>query len=261
MFRAFFCSFILISSVALATPDSFQMTYRPGKNPRIMILAHGMGANYKIYESVDVDQTLVSFNFPDHDMFERGIPYDNTTFGTFNELIPLLMALKKYIIEEGNQEIDLYGFSAGGGAIINALAALNTQFVDESLKQLGISQEDKIKMLKAIQKGVIILDVPLKSIQELVDMSGNHDLIRLQRRYAQNDMEPIESLQNLKGLSLNMIVHFQNPDEALSNRDDYLYFEKLKNINSNGTTTMIIGSDGGHYAWHKSLWDFYKKRF
>ena len=261
MYRTLFCCFFLINASICAAQDSMQLTYRAGKSPRIMILAHGMGANFKIYESLDVDQSLISFNFPDHDMFERGIPFEQTTFGTFEELIPLLMVMKKYIIEKGNQEIDLYGFSAGGGAIINVLAALNTHRVDERLKQLGISQDDKTKMLQTVQKGVIILDVPLKSIQELVDMSGNQDLVLLQRRYAKNHMEPIDSMQDLKGLSLNIIVHFQNPDEALSNRDDYRYFERLKSVNSRGTTTLIVGSDGGHYAWHKSLWDFYKDRF
>lgn len=238
--------------------SDIHITTIPGKSPKVMILAHGMGANYKIYESVKVDQTLVSFNFPDHDCFERQIPFERTTFGTFDELIPLLHVLHQQVIQENRTEIDLYGFSAGGGAIVNVLAVLNTHRFDIQLNALGIAQADKIKMLKAVEKGIIILDVPLKSMQELIDIRGaNRDLLLVQKRYQENDMEPIEALKYLKELNLHVIIHFQNPDEALFNRDDQLYFERFKAVNPHGTTDLVIGNDGGHNAWHRSLWEFY----
>lgn len=238
----------------------FDATYTPGKSARVMILAHGMGSNHTISDAVKVDQTLVSFNFTDHDFLERGIPYEKTTFGTFDELIPLLLVMKKCVIEEDQREIDLYGFSAGGGAIVNALAALNTHRFDRRLQQIGIHQEQKTQILKAVSKGTILLDVPLKSVQELIDLRGkNRDLLIMAARYQANDMEPIEALKYLQGLTLNVIIHFQNPDEVLFNRDDDLYFERFKAVNPQGTTTLIIGNDGGHNAWHRSLWEYYNR--
>jgi hypothetical protein len=238
----------------------FDLTYARGKSARVMILAHGMGSNHTISDSVRVDQTLVSFNFPDHDFLERGIPYEQTTFGTFDELIPLLLVMKKYVIEEEQGEIDLYGFSAGGGAIVNALAALNTNRFDGRLQKIGIPAEQKTQILKAVEKGTILLDVPLKSLQELIDLRGkSRDLLIMAARYQANDMEPMEALKYLKGLTLNVIIHFQSPDEVLFNRDDDLYFERFKAVNPQGTTTLIIGKDGGHNAWHRSLWEYYSR--
>lgn len=256
MIQLFSCIFLLFLSPIWAEND-LQLTYTPGKSARVMILAHGMGGNYRIAEALQLNQTLVSFNFTDHDMFEREISFEQSTFGTFNELIPLLTVLKKCVITDGNQEIDLYGFSAGGGAIINTLAVLNTNRFDN---QLNLTQQDKLQILRAIEKGVIILDSPLKSIQELIDMRGwDSDLDLVAKRYQSNDMEPIDAVKYLKGLDLHIIVHFQNPDEALFNRDDSLFFERLKEANAKGTTTMVIGSDGGHNAWHRSLWEFYNR--
>lgn len=249
------CLLILISPVS--AEEDHHITYIPGKSSKVMILAHGMGANYKIYESVKVDQTLVSFNFPDHDFLVRGITYDQTTFGTFEELIPLLQVMKKCVIDQNHNEIDLYGFSAGGSAIINALAALNT---NHRIAEAGIDAQQKSKIVQAVENGTIILDVPLKSIQELIDLRGrSQDLLTMGSRYQSNHMEPIEALKSLKGLNLHVIIHFQNPDEVLYNRDDELYFERFKSVNPHGTTLLIVGNDGGHNAWHRTLWEFYHR--
>lgn len=254
-----FC-FILLLIDPLFAAEDLQMTYTPGKSPQMMILAHGMGSNHTISNAVKVDQTLVSFNFTDHDFFERGIPYEKTTFGTFDELIPLLLVMKKCVIEEGRGEINLYGFSAGGGAIVNALGTLNSKRFDDRLQEIGIDSHQKTQILRASEKGTILLDVPLKSLQELIDLRGkSRDLLIMAARYQANDMEPIEALKYLQGLTLNVIIHFQNPDEVLYNRDDDLFFERFKAINPRGTTTLIIGNDGGHNAWHRSLWEYYNR--
>ena len=69
-------------------------------------------------------------------------------------------------------------------------------------------------------------------------------------------MNPIDSLKFWKGLSLNVLVHFQIPDEVVSNRDDALFVETLKSFNE-GNTDVLIGSDTGHKLPHASLWEYY----
>ena len=99
----------------------------------------------------------------------------------------------------------------------------------------------------------------LKSMQEIVDYRGSHpDLEIALNRFTQNGMEPIDSMKYLEGLSLHIIVHFQVPDETLSNRDDQLFFSRLKTYNKLGTTVLIVGNDGGHLSFHQSLWNYYK---
>lgn len=223
-----------------------------------MIVAHGMGGNYTIANWIKIDKTLISFNFPDHDYSYRAIKSGKTTFGTIEEILPLIYVIKKTVVNDNHQEIDLYGFSAGGGAIINALAVLNTNRYDEALKKIGIFQKEKEQLLQAIQKGVIILDTPLKSIQEIIDFRGSSPELEIfAKRYRDNQMEPIDALKYLQGLSLHVILHFQNPDEVLSNRDDHLFFNRLKMYNKNGITRLVVGSDHGHSVPHPSLWEFY----
>lgn len=241
-------------------PYDLHFSHIPGEQPGVMITAHGSGANYTIAESVRTNKTVVTFNFPDYDQYARGVPIEQTTFGTFNEIAPLLYVIQK-CVADGHQPIELYGFSAGGGAIINALGALNSTRFDSQLALMGIGQKEKEKMLEILQKGLIILDVPLKSIREIVDFHGrNADLVIELARFKQNDMEPIDSLKYLDGLSLHVIVHFQVPDEILSNRDDELFFSRLKAYNKSGTTELVLGRDGGHLGFHQSLWNHYSNR-
>lgn len=221
----------------------------------VMIMAHGMGGNYTINELIKINKTLISFNFPDYDCFKRITDYSKATFGSVEEILPLLYVIKETILVSRLDRIDLYGFSAGGGAIVNALGALNSTRFDDALKTIGIETSEKKQMLQAILKGIIILDTPLKSIEEIMAFKGSSPELELfAKRYRQNDMVPIESLKYLQGLKLNVVVHFQKPDEILSNRDDDLFIKELKFYNSAGSTKVIIGSDTGHVPPHLSLW-------
>lgn len=230
-----------------------------------MILFHGYGANYQIADvlkkSECIDATLISFNFPDYDQHARGRDPLRATFGTIDELLPAFYVLKKYVLDGNLVSVDLYGYSAGGGALVNVIAILNTSRYDTELRQIGINESGKKRLLQAIQNGVTILDVPLKSVEELIAFRGSTPEFEvLARNYLNNHLRPIDSLESLRGLSLDVILHFQEPDEALSNRDDTLYIDKLKRANSRGTTAAVIGHDGGHSAPHYSLWQFYIKK-
>jgi hypothetical protein len=186
---------------------------------------------------------------------------NEAAFGTIKELLPAIYVLKKYIIDERMESIDLYGRSAGGGALINLIATLNSEHFNSELQQIGIGHEEKKNLLEAIQNGLVILDVPLKSVEEIIAFRGsNPELEILANHYRDNHLRPIDTIEFLKGLALNIIIHFQESDEIISNRDDQTYIEKINEVNRLGTTSVIIGNDGGHAGVHLSLWRFYSEK-
>jgi hypothetical protein len=227
-----------------------------------MVCLHGSGANYKIGSTLkeipEIKSTLISFNFPDHDLPFRSP--DSVSFGTIDELLPPLYVLKKCVIEDKLEAIDLYGFSAGGGAAINLIGVLNSNTYSDELHKIGIGPNERKQILSAIQKGLLILDTPLKSIQELIDFRGSSPQLELvAAKYKKNNFIPLESIEKLNGLNLNILVHFQDPDEILYNRDDQLYIDRLMQANELGRTIAITGKDGGHMTTHSSLWRQYAK--
>jgi hypothetical protein len=58
-------------------------------------------------------------------------------------------------------------------------------------------------------------------------------------------------------LSLRVLVYFETPDEALSNRDDALFIDRLRAFNKGGTVQAFSGNNGGHATYHKALWKAY----
>lgn len=241
------------------------LTAIPGKGSRTMICCHGFGGNYKIINSIQqaevVDATLIGFNAPEYDLSVFLDRNYKVSIGTIRELLPAFYVLKKYIIDDGLRSVDLYGFSMGGGVVINVLAALNTSVYDAELKTIGIGFCEKQTILNAIKQGIVILDSPLKSVEEIIAFRGALPVFDLvARNYRKNNLRPIDSIALLKGLSLNIIVHFQETDEILSNRDDALYIEQLKKANASGNTWVVIADDGGHNTIHRSLWKIYSQK-
>lgn len=260
-----FCLFLSSLGLINGTPFKYDLhiTSLPGTNSRILICMHGSGHNFTIAKTIKEQEltqsTLVSFNFPDHDLQEK-TDFHKATFGTIDEILPAAYVLKKYVIDQGLKSIDLYGFSAGGGALINLIAALNSTTYDKNLKAIGIGSKEKQQLLQAIQKGIVLLDAPLKSTEEIIDLRGSSDFLEtVSKQYRDHHSRPIDSLELLKGLSLNAILYFEKEDEILFNRDDELYIQRLKKANSKGSTTVIIGEEGGHLAPHPLLWQAYEK--
>lgn len=227
----------------------------------LFICMHGMGSDSTLCEVMRsnpiIPYHIVAFNFPDYGSRYR----DNvkTTFGTFDEIAPALFVLKKCIVDGGADKIHLYGFSAGGGAIINILAVLNSNHYDKSLQKLGLGHSEKQKILQSIQEGSVILEVPLKSFDEVADTFGGGEVRLLAQRAGKNGMVPIENIKKLQGLSLNCFLYFAYPDKALGNRDDAEFIKRLQNANGNGQTVAIIGKNAGHTTYHPELWTAYEK--
>ncbi|MFI5344702.1 MAG: hypothetical protein ACHQUC_10855 [Chlamydiales bacterium] len=259
-------AYLLFPFLAFAQPTEHPFDYDlhlfslAGDSQRTLICFHGYGDNYQIAQSLKdlypIKSTLVSFNFPEHDI-KQGREYDPkiASFGTIHEILPALYVMKKIVLDNALNSIDLYGFSAGGGALINLIAVLNTTTYDAELQKIGISAAEKKSLLSAIEKGVIILDTPLKSIEEIIDFRGSTEEFEiLAKHYKDNGLRPIDSLQWLKGLSLTILLHFQKHDEILSNRDDQLYIERLQATQRKEKITLILTDEGGHMTPHRLLW-------
>lgn len=255
---------ILLSSKGSMFGYDLHLSYFPDSKDRAMICCHGYGDNYEIALSLQklgcIKATLVSFNFPEYDIKQRR-SYDphTSSFGSIDEVLPALYAMK-HALEKGYTTLDLYGFSAGGGAVINILSILNSINYDAELEKIGVRAAQKNALLTAIQNGIVILDTPLKSIEEIIAHRGsNEELEILALCYRENNLRPIDSIFNLKGLSIKVLLHFQKTDEVLSNRDDDLYIERLHQVLPKESITLVIGEDGGHMTTHSSLWNQYSK--
>lgn len=256
-----------LKHIFTATPTPFnydlQIKILPSEKPdaELLICMHGMGSDSSLCELMRsnpvIPYHIVGFNFPDYGLRYRDI--SKTTFGTFDELTPALFVLKKSIVDGGADKVHLYGFSAGGGAIINLLAVLNTNRYDKSLQKLGISFTEKQKILQSIQQGSVILEVPLKSFDEIADIYGGRETQLLAQRATKNGMTPIENIRKLKGLSLKFFIYFADSDQILGNRDDSEYIRRIQNANVSGQTVAIIGKNSGHITYHPDLWQAYKK--
>ena len=246
-------------------PDyDFHYTVIKGRrSSRSLICLHGMGGNYLqaalLQENSSLDCDFISFNFPDHDL---PTPYDahQTSFGTPNEILPIVYVLKKCILEEQLPNVDLYGFSAGGGALINTIAALNSTKFDPELAKIGIAHKEKIIILAAMQKGFILLDAPLRSIEEIIAFRGHAaDLDIYQKRYVQNDMVPLEAIKRWHGLALSVLLCLPTKDEVLSNRDDQKIVDALQRENAQGKTYIIYEPiNSRHSDFHAALFAKYK---
>lgn len=249
-------------------PFNYNMwiTVIPGRdqNSDVIVFLHGYGSDYSIADILqsygEIDEHLVAFNFPDYRILERNYEPSKSVFGTIDEILPVIYILKKLVIDAQVHKIALYGFSAGGGALINTLMVLNTNRFDKQLQQLGLDKTEKQEILEALQKGWILLDAPLKSVKEIQQAISQRRKDIISQRYLSNHFEPLENLQYLNGLKLNAIIYWEVPDEALGNRFDAVYAERFKKFNPHGKTIVLEGrTKGGHSGYHTMLWRRYNQ--
>ena len=231
------------------------------QNARTMVCFHGAGSDCQIAHALRTNPVikahLVGFNFPD---YGDGFYGQQTTFGTIQELLPALFVINRCVIQGKLDAIDLYGFSAGGAALVNMIAVLNSDQYERELSWVGITQQNKKKILEAIQNGHVILECPLKSMEEVIWYRGNsHQTSQIAKQYRENNLRPIDSLKSWEGLELSVILYFQTPDEILSNRDDALFLQTLQSANRLGKTRYVTSNEGGHSGYHASLWAAYQE--
>ncbi|QLH37241.1 MAG: hypothetical protein HWD61_14750 [Parachlamydiaceae bacterium] len=85
-------------------------------------------------------------------------------------------------------------FFSRGGALINILATLNTSKYDRDLASIGINKQAKDQILQTLSRGWILLDAPLKSLDELSQIKEPMHKV-LVERYRLNEMNPIDALK------------------------------------------------------------------
>lgn len=213
----------------------------------VLLCCHGYGSNSSLAEVIKsynvVAQHLVGFNFPAYNALERTLYQE--TYGSIHELLPALHILKLLAVNAKIHKISLYGFSAGGGAVINVIGVLNCSDYNHHLKKIGIHQKEKECILAALQRGVIVLDAPIKA-----GMTPN---------YRKNKMRPLDGLQRWKGLQLRVALFIQNPDEAIPSHDNDSFVKCLCSCNPLGTNWILIADEGGHCGFHHSLWKAFNK--
>lgn len=262
-FHADAVSFNVLSYVLCGgSPFEYDLGVRviPGyyEDSDVILCCHGTGSDASIAECIDcrnvVHEHLISFNFPDYgyvpDAFQPSY-----AMGSINELLPPLWVLKQAVVKAGANVVSLYGFSSGGAAVVNLVAVLNSCRYDEELLDIGITHEDRRAILRAVRRGTILLDVPMKSLDEVLEFHGHNPYRSYDaQRYCYNDMRPIDALAGWEGLNLRVVLFFQTPDANLGNRDDKLFARRLREVNPRGVNAIVFGNEGGHCAFHPSLW-------
>ncbi len=234
----------------------------PGKNHTVLLLSHDFGRNsHSIIDRVrpNTSDTLISFNYIDHD-FTHDTGDDRTTvIATPLEIMPLLYMLKKCVIEDKISPISLYGFSLGAANIIYAIYFLATENQDDLLKKYGITSTEKSLLLEAIRKGKILLDTPFKSIDERISFLGPGEIMLMykERALAHKVLSPLETLGKLKNLGMTFLLFFDIHNEEQFNQEDSSFAKNLLDANVNGTTIIISSDNGGHNATHETLWKIY----
>ncbi len=245
-------------------PYDLHYKYIPGEYSRTIICMHGLCGNYKIAKHLisqgDIKESVVTFNFPDHSLKLDNFDPTKTTFGSLDEILPAIFVFKKVIIDCDIKNVDFYGFSAGSGALINAIKILNSSNYDQELMKIGVNSETKHKILNTIQNGFVIFDCPLKSIDEIIAFKGPSPALQfIGERYRKNGFIPIESIKSFENLSLKILLCFCANDEIISNRDDQLFADLIKKYNSLGTTIVVEDKTGKHNSYHKILWNLYRQ--
>jgi hypothetical protein len=244
------------------TPFGYDLNVRiiPGvcEHQEVILCCHGTGGDASIAEIIDLQDVvcehLIGFNFPDYG-YVAG-PYEPSfAAGSIDELLPAFWVLKKVVVDAGASVVSLYGFSSGGGAVVNLISALNCGKYDDHLLCVGITIEDKRAILQAVRRGTILLDAPMKSLDEVLEFHGINPCCSYDaQRYYRNGMRPIDALAGWEGLNLRVALFFQCPDANLGNRDDQLFIKRLRQVNPRGVNAIVLGNEGGHCAFHPSLW-------
>ena len=68
-------------------------------------------------------------------------------------------------------------------------------------------------------------------------------------KYAPWQDQAIKSAISIKGLNLNLLVHFQKNDQVVTNQCDAQFYKNIMGPNS----YLVLGNDGGHMHDHSTL--------
>lgn len=235
----------------------------PGTNQTILLCSHGFGgSSQSVMDRVrpNTSDTVISFNYIDHDFSHETGDDTKTVVATPLEVMPLLYMLKKCVVDNKLSSISLYGYALGAANIIYAIERLTTENFDDLLKKYSITTSDKETMLNAIRRGKILLDVPFKSIDEVIALRESNSTTALmykERAAKYGISSPLKTLSKLKNLGMTFLLFFTTNNEEFSNRYDADFAKNLLDANANGTNIVITADNGGHSDMHTMLWKIY----
>lgn len=195
---------------------------------------------------------IITFNFPD--AMPLIAPFWKSSFGQLTDVLPALYTLN-YVIKKRNlSSIDLYGISRGGATIVNMIALLHDDNLFEKhkldLNAIGITHNDRKKLMSVLKNGSIILDTPLRSMKEVAAPLW---VVSTCTKYDSQGLDPVENAKLISNAKLKMLVHFQHNDSVVFNTNEEKYFKNLayKNL---ANTYLVMGNDGGHIHTHEALY-------
>lgn len=247
----------------------------------VTLILHGFGSDsdemIKYIHGLNPRDHLVSFNLPYYNAFNRlfaGV----SSIGTFDELAPLIFRLKTLIIDRGISKLNVYGFSIGGGVIVNTLMVLSGTCFDQRLTAMGIDTDAKKQILDALRKGFLLLDSPLQDIgcvqleREVAKRCEGLDqgMIEMCKKIAESTMAqcaerckisnlcPLNSFACIKHLGFSIILFLQDPDEILTNIHNEALIEHLTKDTTH-QVTVLRHDEEGHFGTHARIWEKYRE--
>lgn len=233
-----------------------------GTNQIVLLCSHEFGGSSQSVMNrvrANTPDTVISFNYIDHDFSHETGDDTKTVIATPLEVMPLLYMLKKCVVDNNISPISLYGYALGAANIIYAIERLTTENQDDLLRKYNINESDKRSILRAVRGGKILLDVPFKTLDEVITLRGlNETTLMYQDRAAKSGiLSPLETLGKLRDLNMTFLLLFTTNDQEFSNRYDSDFAKNLLDANANGINIVITGDNGGHSDTHTMLWKIY----
>ncbi len=197
---------------------------------------------------------IITFQFPD---WGPGIPWiRKSSLGQFPDVATALLVLKWAKNKLGLSGVDLYGYSRGGATALNMIYVLSSDEYNDKLHTLGIDPQEKKELLSLIKNGSIVLDAPLRNLNE--SLSTNivrrfaNKILPYVSQYDPQGMQGLSSAQALRNLKFNILFHFQHNDNILTNKSETKLYNVFHQL-SPSTTYLTLGDEGGHIHTRKSL--------
>lgn len=256
---------------------------------RKTVYFHGFGGNSSVaagikhlYGAERLPGDVVTFDFADA-VTTAGMDTTKSSLGQWPDMKTALYVLKT-LHDSGETAVGITAHSRGGATAVNTVAALvdETTKYDENLAEIGIDGAKRKAMLKMLQRGQIVLECPLVHVRSVIKhqvetsragswltrmfgdslssssaSTADYCASAVVRKYRPWNEQAIESAEKWNNIRIPTIVHFQENDEVLGNRNDHEFYEKLSASNGVDHTERHVGADGGH---NSSFASFYAAR-
>ena len=236
--------------------------------------SHGFGMHAMNYLRAGSLSSTMRYTIPCFEEAEKD-RFLMTSLGGNGDTNAILVALHKIIKNnpssddlENEKQIIIEGVSRGCDPVIKALAKLNNSR-NEGIAWLNITDTDCQEILNRVEKGYMILTVPMKSrAAVLKHISGGYigtsvNLVSLPAatgsRCTPFDKQAIDCIKDLKGLYIPTAVFFAQRDEVVGNTLDERYVTELQEAMGDECITSNTILHCGHNSIHNKT-DYITKK-